>query len=186
MSKTDAGPKAGEPFGPILKSLTGPLLILLLAVYFYFLAGKIDEPPGPEQLGAAFWPKMILIFLMVSCGIKGWEMFKARGKVEVKPAAEGPPPAGVNTPKLAAMIGMVIGVVYFMDVLGFALANFLFLLLFMRIAGLRKKFPLFLTSALGTLFLLYLFLKGVYLPLPKGQWFFDDLTIILYRILHII
>jgi len=56
----------------------------------------------------------------------------------------------------------------------------------MRIAGLRKKFPLFLTSALGTLFLLYLFLKGVYLPLPKGQWFFDDLTIILYRILHII
>jgi hypothetical protein len=56
----------------------------------------------------------------------------------------------------------------------------------MRIAGLRKKAPLFLTSVLGTIFLLYLFVKIVYLPLPKGQWFFDDMTIFLYRLLHII
>jgi hypothetical protein len=26
--------------------------------------------------------------------------------------------------------------------------------------------------------------KIVYLPLPKGQWFFDDMTIFLYRVLH--
>jgi hypothetical protein len=45
---------------------------------------------------------------------------------------------------------------------------------------------LFLTSVLGTIFLLYLFVKIVYLPLPKGQWFFDDMTIFLYRVLHII
>jgi putative tricarboxylic transport membrane protein len=77
-------------------------------------------------------------------------------------------------------------VVYFLDVIGFALANFFFLVFFMRIAGLRKKIPLVLTSALGTIFLIYLFVKVVYLPLPKGQWFFDDFTIALYRVLHII
>jgi hypothetical protein len=92
----------------------------------------------------------------------------------------------VNTPKLTAMIVMVIAAVYSMDVIGFPLANFLFLVLFMHIAGLRKKLPLFLISVLGTVFLLYLFVKIVYLPLPKGQWFFDDMTIFLYRILHII
>ena len=173
------------PWGSILKSLTGPLLIFLLSVYFYVLAGNIDPPPGPEQLGAAFWPKMTLILLMVSCGIKAWEIMKARGKEEKETPLEGPP-LGVNIPKLAAMIAMIILVVYFLDVIGFALANFLFLILFMRIAGLRKKAPLVLTSALGTIFLIYLFVKIVYLPLPKGQWFFDDFTIALYRLLHII
>jgi hypothetical protein len=39
---------------------------------------------------------------------------------------------------------------------------------------------------LGTVLLLYLFVMVVYLPLPKGQWFFSDLTIAIYRLLHII
>ena len=185
MSKTDAGQAHDVPSEPLLKSLIGPLLIFLLAVYFYFLSGQIDAPPGPEHLGAAFWPRMILIFLMVSCGIKAGEILLARRKA----GAEGTP-AGlrpeVDSPKLAAMIVMVIAGVYSMDIIGFPLSNFIFLLLFMRIAGLRKKGSLFLTSFLGTIFLLYLFVKIVYLPLPKGQWFFDDLTIFLYRVLHII
>ena len=167
------------------KSLIGPLLVFLVAVYFYFLAGRIDAPPGPDQLGAAFWPKMILIFLMVSCGIKAAEILGA-GRRRDAGTAEAAPPSEVDTPKLAAMIAMIIAAVYFMDIIGFPLSNFLFLLLFMRIAGLRRKGPLLLSTSLGTVFLLYLFVKVVYLPLPKGQWFFDDVTILLYRILHII
>lgn len=173
------------PPEPMWKSLIGPILIVLLALYFYFLAGKIDEPPSPEQLGAAFWPKMILILLMASCAIKAGEILRARGKTGAEEVQAGPPPE-VDTPKLALMILMVIAAVYFMDIIGFPLANFLFLLLFMRIAGLRKKVSLLLTSILGTILLLYLFVKIVYLPLPKGQWFFDDMTIFLYRVLHII
>ncbi len=185
MSRADAG-QAQKVFSePVWKSLLGPLLIVLLAAYFYFLAGKIDAPPTPEHLGAAFWPKMILIFLMVSSGIKAGEILIAQRKAGAEAAPAGPLPE-VDTPKLAAMIAVVIAAVYFMDFIGFPLANFLFLLLFMRIAGLRKKLPLFLTSALGTIFLLYLFVKIVYLPLPKGQWLFDDMTIFLYRVLHII
>ncbi len=185
MLNNEASQAPGTPPAPFLKSLIGPLLIFLLAVYFYFLAGQIDAPPGPEQLGAAFWPKMMLVFLMVGCGIKVGEILIAHRKAKGEAAPAGPLPE-VNTPKLAAMIAMVIAGVFFMDIIGFPLSNFIFLLLFMRIAGLRKKLPLLLTSALGTVFLLYLFVKIVYLPLPKGQWFFDDMTIFLYRILYII
>jgi putative tricarboxylic transport membrane protein len=185
MPKTDAGQAQNVSPEPVWKSLSGPLLIVLLAVYFCILAGKIDAPPSPEQLGAAFWPKMILIFLMVSCGIKAGEILTARRNTGTEATPAGPLPE-VDTLKLAAMIAMVIAAVYFMDIIGFPMANFFFLLLFMRIAGLRKKLPLFLTSVLGTIFLLYLFVKIVYLPLPKGQWFFDDMTIFLYRVLHII
>jgi hypothetical protein len=179
--------KIERPHRPlILRPLIGPILIFLLACYLYFLAGKIDAPPSPEQLGAAFWPKMILLFLMISCGIKGGEILWGRAKGETEANLAGASASEVNTLKLVVMIFLVIAAVYFMDVIGFPLANFLFLLLFMRIAGLRKKTVLFLTSFFGTILLLYLFVKVVYLPLPKGQWLFDDMTIGLYRILHII
>jgi putative tricarboxylic transport membrane protein len=163
-------------------SLKGPGLIFLVALYFYFLSSRIEEIPG--QPGPAFWPRVILILLMISCGIKAFEVLFSRPRDSEAGDRDRLP--AVNYPKLAALIGSVIGVVAAMPLIGFLFSNFLFLLLFMWIAGLRKKLTLFLTSALGTLFLLFLFVKVVYLPLPKGGWFFDDLTIWIYRVLHLI
>lgn len=170
---------------PRLKSLSGPILIFLLAVFFFILAVNIDENAGEGQLGAFFWPKAILILLMLSCGFKALESFKGIGKGVADTGLSGPA-AEVNTGKLAAMIVLLLVAVVCMEILGFPLSNFLFLLLFMRIAGMRKKIHLLLISVLGTVLLLYIFVKVVYLPLPKGQWFFTDFTIFLYRVLHII
>ncbi len=170
--------------GKLLGQLKGPLLIFLFGLFFYFLAGRIDEAPIPGQLGPAFWPRAILLFLMVSCCIKAGETAVV-WKKEMKKSLDERRPAA-DYLKLFGMIGLIIGVVVAMDVLGFLIANLLFLILFMRLAGLKKKFPLLLTSVLGTLFLLYLFIKVVYLPLPKGYWFFYDLSVYLYRLLHII
>ena len=117
--------------------------------------------------------------------LKILESFFAFGKGVADTGLEGPP-AEINNGKLAAMIVMVLAAVVCVDNLGFPIANFLFLLVFMRIAGLKRKIPLFLISFLGTIVLLYLFVKVVYLPLPKGQWFFNDLTIVIYRALRII
>lgn len=39
--------------------------------------------------------------------------------------------------------------------------------------------------AARTIGLLYLFVKVVYLPLPKGDGFFEAVTLALYRLLHI-
>jgi putative tricarboxylic transport membrane protein len=166
------------------RSLVAPVLIFALAFYFYVLAGKIEEVPIPGQLGPAFWPKIMLILLMISCGIKALEIIleqrREAAEVERQTLAQA-----VDIPKLAAMIASIVGVVYAMEVLGFLLANFLFLMIFMKIAGWRKKVSLFIAPLMGTVCLLYLFVKVVYLPLPKGQWYFYDLTIFLYRLLRI-
>jgi len=185
MEKVHAARMGKGGSGAFLKSMIGPLVIFLCAVYFYVLAGGIDENPMPGQLGPAFWPKALLILLMISCGIKSLEVYRAAAK-EGAAAGKGGSPSGVDTLKLSLMIVAVLGVVFLMDMIGFILANFFFLLLFMRIAGYRRMPRLILISGLGTIALLYLFVKVVYLPLPKGQFFFDDLTIFIYRALYII
>jgi hypothetical protein len=70
--------------GSILKPMIGPLLIFLLALYFYILAGGIDVNPMPGQLGPAFWPKALLILLMISCGIKALEIYRAPSEEAAK------------------------------------------------------------------------------------------------------
>ena len=185
MEKVDVARMGKGGSGAGLKSMIGPLLIFLCAMYIYVVAGGIDENPMPGQLGPAFWPKALLILLMISCGIKSLEIYKATVK-EGAAAAKRASPASTDTLKLSLMIVAVLGAVLLMDTIGFVLANFFFLLLFMRIAGYRQIPYLVLISGLGTVLLLYLFVKVVYLPLPKGQFFFDDLTIFIYRALHII
>jgi hypothetical protein len=127
---------------------------------------------------------MILILLMVSCGIKAIELLFAETKESEAGGGELPP--AVHYPKLLAMIALVIAVVAAMEAIGFLLANLFFLILFLRLTGVQKKLALLLISILGTIFLLYIFVKVVYLPLPKGTWFFHDLTIYFYRMLRLI
>jgi putative tricarboxylic transport membrane protein len=168
-----------------VKPLIGPLLIFIAAIYFYVLAGSMDENPIPGQVGPAFWPRAILILLMASCVLKALESYLAFGKGIADIGMESAPP-DISVSKLIAMIILILAVVPGMEILGFALANFIFLILFIRIAGMRKLPSLIVTSLVGTIFLLYLFGKVVYLPLPKGDWIFNDMTIFIYRLLFII
>ena len=55
----------------------------------------------------------------------------------------------------------------------------------MRLVGMRRPLPLLVTALLGTVALLYVFVKVVYLPLPKGAGVMEDFTIFLYRLLWI-
>ncbi|NWF55820.1 MAG: tripartite tricarboxylate transporter TctB family protein [Syntrophaceae bacterium] len=168
-----------------LLNLKGPLLIFGIALYFYFLGGRLDDAPTPGQLGPYFWPRSILILLMVSCGIKSLEILSPRKEAAGR-AETDPLPSPIQISKLVALIAAVIGVVFSMDKIGFLLANFFFLLFFLALTGLRRAFPLLLLSAGGTVALLYLFVKVVYLPLPKGMGFFEDVTLFLYRLLGVI
>lgn len=168
-----------------LGRIKGIILIFLAAIYLYSLADRLEAFSPPGQLGPAFWPKVSLILLMVGCLIKVGELFREGTlKVALEEKASLLPP--VNVLRLFIMIGLVIFSVIGMDLLGFLFANFLFLLFFMAITGVKKKSSLLFISLLGTILLLYLFVKIVYLPLPRGQGIFNDLTIYLYRLLQLI
>ena len=70
-------------------------------------------------------------------------------------------------------------------VTGFPLATVGFVAGFMWVSGARSAAGIAAGAVLGTVGLLYLFVKVVYLPLPKGDGPFEAVTLALYRLLRI-
>lgn len=161
-------------------------LIFFLGLYFFWKSGEIPRIQPKGQLSPAFWPRVILGCLIVFSLLKGIVAFAEGGK--------GPSPPQVAAEaelverkrwKLIGSILLVLAYAYLTELIGFPLANFLFLLSFMYLGGVRKPFWLVLLPLSGTIVLLYLFVKLVYVPLPRGIGAFEDLTISLYRLLGI-
>lgn len=136
--------------------------------------------PVPGQLGPDFWPRLVLVGLMGSCVVKILEVARA-GQAKPRQTVALP----LSLARLAGGIALVLGYTALTPLIGFPLASFLFLLAFMGLAGTRRPLPLLTVSVVGTVALLYLFVKVVYLPLPKGAGVMEDLTIFLYRLLKI-
>jgi putative tricarboxylic transport membrane protein len=158
----------------------GPGLILLAAAALFVAAGRLPVVPVPGQLGPDFWPRLVLVGLMGACALKLLETARRRpGQAEAAPLRP------LNARKLAAGIALLLGYTVLAPLLGFPVTNFLFLLAFMRLAGTRRPLTLFTVAFLGTVALLYVFVKFVYLPLPKGAGPMEDFTIFLYRLLRI-
>ena len=158
----------------------GPALLLFAGAGLFVAAGRLPVVPVPGQLGPDFWPRLVLVGLMASCALKILEAVRSR-----QPKAAQVPPPPLSRSKLAGGIVLVLGYTALAPLLGFPLTNFLFLLAFMRLAGTRRLVPLLAVAVVGTVALLYLFVKVVYLPLPKGAGVMEDLTLFLYRLLRI-
>jgi len=158
----------------------GPALILLAGAGLFVAAGRLPVVPVPGQLGPDFWPRLVLVGLMAACILKILEVARAKG---AGPEAAALSP--LSRPKLVGGMALVLSYPALAPLLGFPLTNFFFLLAFMRLVGMRRPLPLLLTGLLGTVALLYVFVKVVYLPLPKGAGVMEDFTIFLYRLLRI-
>ena len=76
MSKTTTDQSKSVFTRKFARSLSGISIFFIISCYLYVLAGSIDQNPIPGQLGPAFWPKCILILLMLSCVFKGFEIYR--------------------------------------------------------------------------------------------------------------
>jgi putative tricarboxylic transport membrane protein len=164
-----------------LKVMAGPICFAFFAALVYLYADHSIDPAPPGQLGAGFWPKMCLAGIVLAAGYKAFELYRSIGKA----GEEGGACKEMDNFKLALMMLLIVLVVPAIGAVGFPIASFLFFLFFLSLAGLKKTVPLLLISFLGTIGLIYVFVKVVYLPLPKGEWFFEDITLLIYRALFI-
>jgi putative tricarboxylic transport membrane protein len=162
-------------------ALLAPLAGAVLAGGLLVAGRGLDEVAAPGQLGPGFWPRLVLVGLGLAClAHAGMACWRHRAR-RPRPAAGDP----VTPLRLAAAVVLIVLYVAGVPWLGWALATALFIAAFMRLAGRRRLSGLALTASAGTVALLYLFVKVVYLPLPKGGGPFEAFTIALYRALRI-
>lgn len=131
------------------------------------------------------WPSVMLygvmLFSLAWIVQKIAHVLRAReGSVDiVKPA----PTAGTVRVWLGIVLVLAYG--FALPPLGFALATLLYIVLWLRLGGVRSPWQISLLGVLGTTGLLYLFVKLALMPLDRGAGWIGDLTVALYRWLHI-
>ena len=132
---------------------------------------------GP--LGPGFWPRLALTGLALASLAKLVEEWR---RDSAGPSASRPP---ISRSKLAAGIGALVLYVLLAPWLGFAIVSALFIAAFMALCGTRSVGGLVAGAVVGTVSVLYVFVKLVYLPLPRGDGPFEAATLALYRALRL-
>jgi putative tricarboxylic transport membrane protein len=175
-----------------------PYVVLAGAAgYLYTVAGRIEFHQRAGTLGPDVWPKALLALLIAACTwqIAGALLGRRPQPVEGQeppigglPAgaveAQGPPAA--SHPRLVAggiaMTALYVGLI---ETLGFSLSTAVYLAAFVIAGGYRRWGIVAVVSLGGTLLLLFLFMKVVYVSLPPGTGPFAQLTYLLMQLMGI-
>jgi putative tricarboxylic transport membrane protein len=173
----------------MLKGILPYAALLAGALYLYHEAGAFASAARPGQLGPDFWPKAVLVLLMVVCA---YEVLRravfARAASKASPASDAgeDADAGARYPWLLAG-GIVLTIFYVLglDTLGFFVATTLYLALFMLLGRYRRLRVVVAASALGSLAFVFVFMKIVYVSLPLGTGPFKSLSVWILAMLGI-
>ncbi len=166
----------------LVPRVAAPLAGVAFAIALYPGTRGLDTMA--RGLGPGFWPRLALIGLALACAAKFVEEWqRARAGTIVTAGGDARPP--IPHAKLAAGIALIILYVLLAPLIGFPLVTALFIATFMVLCGTRSVRAVAANVVVGTIGLLYLFVKLVYLPLPKGDGPFETLTLALYRVLHL-
>jgi hypothetical protein len=139
---------------------------------------------------------MVLGLLLLTCLVGLITSFKRadapadrEGKVESRPTLPGDIPEEEDTgPPRYGLVGM--GFALFLaypialEYLGFPIATFLLMVLFMLVGQWRNLPAIVLIALLGTLVLFYVFRGVVYVSLPLGTGRFQEFTLWLAQLLQ--
>ncbi len=158
-------------------------VLLALAIFFWSIASDIHYSHRVGNLGPGFWPKLaigligIVSLLEIGRALLG-RGGSARGIADILEgeAEEAPADTERHPGLLLAGAGLTLGYGVFIPILGFPLATFLFLVAFMYVGGHRSHLVIWLSSAVGVLLFAIVFLKIVYVSLPRGIPPFDRIT----------
>jgi ABC-type amino acid transport system permease subunit len=173
------------------KRIVPYVVISLVAAYFYVLAGQFRFSAKPGHLGPDFWPKVLLALTMAAClyEIVRILFFVRTPPKEVASESKKPDqPKGIREayPELLVIgVLMTLAYAYFVTTLGFVLSTFLYFVLFMVVGRYRKVWAILANSLVGTLVLVVVFMKIVYVSLPHGKEPFSDVTFFVLRILGV-
>jgi putative tricarboxylic transport membrane protein len=166
-----------------------------LAAYLFFAATQIDFHRRAGTLGPDAWPKLVLGLMLAVClyeivrrlvapargaGAKGvlQDLVEQSGVADDVPLVKSPL-------LLFGGIALTALYVWIIQRLGFVLATAPYLVAFIALGGYRRWAVNLAVSGVGTLVMMFFFMKVVYISLPAGQEPFAQVTFALMRLMGI-
>lgn len=156
-----------------------------------FLLGKAYIAPGVDldamargTIGPATWPKAMLYCAAAAAALLAFlkllELLALRSPREAEAAGEE-----YHEGRSIGAIALILAYGAAIPLVGIALATPFFIAGWLLLGGLRGPLLIGLTSILGTIGVLYFFVKLSLMPLDRGKGVFEQATVALYRLLGI-
>lgn len=152
------------------------LLIFAAALVLFWETGSFAKPD--TLMGPSFWPRLVLGALIVLTGIASVGTMRKVARSQA--AAE--PWLALDRGKIRFFAALGLGAAYLllMPWLGFILSTPLFMIAFMLLLGEQSKGWMAGVSIVMTAVIIILFTKAMYVPLPRGQWLFRQISLWFY------
>ncbi|MEW6674334.1 MAG: tripartite tricarboxylate transporter TctB family protein [Thermodesulfobacteriota bacterium] len=153
--------------------------IFVVSCALYYVATTFPDYRNSDQVGPALWPKMILLTIMI---LSGTLMVK-NGKRMLDSIRSSERPASIQqggNRMLIAAVTLSLVYVFSVSYVGFLVSIFLFQIIFLLILRVRSLKTLILYPACLTVTVYAIFIKLLYIPLPRGSGFFLAISRIFY------
>ena len=156
------------------------LLIFLVSVLLYWVTGSFGTGTVLQgaQMGPAFWPRFILGSIILLSGIVSFGTIRKISREK----AWGGSVMTMDRGKVRFFSAIALGVayLYFLPILGFIAVTPIFMIAFMLLLGEKSKGWIIGVSIAMTAIIVVMFTKAMYVPLPRGVWFFREFSLLFY------
>jgi putative tricarboxylic transport membrane protein len=154
-------------------------VVFFISLYLFTVAAGYRGNEVYGKLGPGFWPKLILLCMMILSVWIAADAFRAR-KASGKSQGMEPGKRGFERIRFFSALLIMMGYFFLLNIIGFVALTPFFLIGFMVLLG-EKSWPWMVGLSLGmTALIVVAFTQAMYVPLPRGTGIFHAFSVLFY------
>lgn len=150
--------------------------LLLFSLYCFVYIGITTPDSGVNELGAAFWPRIILVLLAILLIANIVNIIK-KNKAENIKSISISDLKGFFTSKLFYGMIIIATMAFLLKYLGFMLTVFLFMMAYCYLLGEKRPHILIIVGVVVTIILYIMFYGFLGIILPRGEGFLREISL---------